>query len=118
MKISNGSSSFTFSNNNFLGVGPSFSNENAESSLHIKNENSNIILQNTVKETLGNNKAISKINFKNFNSTDLCEIKGAYNTSYESRSPKFENLVRWYKFDETRGNNYAEDNSKYNNYHN
>ena len=40
---------------------------------------------------------------KDFNSNDLCEIKGSYTTNYETRSPQFENLVRWYKFDETRG---------------
>ena len=122
MKISNGSSSFIFTNNSFLGIGNSFNTSSSttslltypESAIHIKNDNSNIILQNSVKEILGNGKSKSKINFKDFNSNDLCEIKGSYTTNYETRSPQFENLVRWYKFDEIRGNNYAIDNSKYN----
>ena len=111
MKIWNGTSLLNFSNNGFLGIGSSLINP--ESSLHIKNQSSNIILQNT-ETTLGDGKCNSKIIFKDSNSNDLVQIKGAYTTSYETRNPKFENLIRWFKFDDLSGSNTAKDNSQYN----
>ena len=111
MKVWNGTSLLNFSNNGFLGIGSSLINP--ESSLHIKNQSSNIILQNT-ETTLGDGKCNSKIIFKDSNSNDLVQIKGAYTTSYETRNPKFENLIRWFKFDDLRGSNTAKDSSQYN----
>ena len=109
MKVWNGISSTVITNQGSLGLGTS----KPDSSIHIKNDNPGIILQNTVNQ-LGPNLASSKILFKDYDGNDLSEIKSSYTTSYETRNPQFNNLVRWFKFNELSGSNFAEDSSKNN----
>ncbi len=109
VKIWNGTSTTVVTNYGSVGLGT----EKPEASIHIQNETPSILLQNT-NDILGSNLASSKIQFKDYNGEGLAEIKGCYTSSYDTRNPQFNNLVRWFKFNETYGSNIAIDSSRNN----
>jgi hypothetical protein len=108
MKVWNGNGSMNFTNYGSLGLGIT----TPEGSIHVKNDDPSIILQNT-NPSIGPGLGSSSIFFRDANNTNFLEIKGAYTTSYESRNPQFNNLVRWFKFNETRGDTFVLDSAKY-----
>ncbi len=109
IKVENGYANLDFTNQGFLGIGTS----TPESLIHIKGEKSEIALQNS-STSIGNGLGTNKIIFKNSENIKLAEVVGCYSTSYESRNPLSDNLVRWFKLDDISGSNYASDSSKNN----
>lgn len=108
MKVWNGNGSMNFTNYGSLGLGIM----NPEGSIHLKNDDPSIILQNT-NPSIGQGLGSSSIFFRDANNINFLEIKGAYTTSYESRNPQFNNLIRWFKFNETYGSTSVLDSAKY-----
>ncbi len=109
IKVWNGNSTMVVTNYGSIGLGT----ETPQASLDIQSETPSITLQN-MNNILGANLGSSKIEFKNYNGDGLVEIKSCYTTSYDTRNPQFNNLVRWFKFNETYGSNFATDSSKNN----
>jgi hypothetical protein len=109
LKAVNGYGNLDFTNQGFLGIGTS----TPESLIHIKGETSEITLQNS-SSSIGNGLGANKVIFKNSEDVKLAEIVGCYSTSYESRNPLGNNLIRWFKLDDISGSNYASDSSKNN----
>jgi hypothetical protein len=109
MKIVNGHGNLDFTNQGFLGIGTS----EPESLIHIKGETPVLTLQNS-SNSIGNGLGANKVIFKNSSDIKLAEILGCYSTSYESRNPLSNNLIRWFKLDDTNGSNYANDSSRNN----
>jgi hypothetical protein len=111
MKIWNQNGNLNFTNQGLLGIGTS--DDSPNSLLHLKGSNPDITLQST-DTTIGNSSANSKIIFKDSYHNKLAEIIGCYTTSYQSRNPKFSNLIRWFQFDSSNGSNFISDSSKSN----
>jgi hypothetical protein len=112
LKIANGYGTLDFTNHGFLGIGTSTPN----SLFHIKGMNADppeLTLQNN-SNMLGDGLGASKIVFKDSSDIKLAEIVGCYTTSYESRNPLSNNLIRWFKLDDVKGSNYVSDSSKNN----
>jgi hypothetical protein len=98
MKVWNGTSSLNLMNYGYLGLGI----ETPESILHINSDTPKVILQNS-NDLIGSGLGSSSLIFRDANNNDFVEIKGCYATSYETRNPRFEDLNRWFKFDESGG---------------
>ena len=111
MKVWNQNGNMNFTNQGMLGIGTD--NNSPDSLLHLKSSNPDITLQST-DSTIGNSNANSKIIFKDSYNNKLAEIVGCYTTSYQSRNPKFSNLIRWFQFDESDGSNFISDSSQSN----
>ncbi len=112
LKVVNGYGSLDFTNQGFLGIGTA----TPDSLFHIKGVNDDppeLTLQNN-SNSVGNGEGASKVVFKDSVDVKLAEIVGCYSTSYESRNPLSNNLIRWFKLDDIKGSNYASDSSKYN----
>ncbi len=113
MKVSNNNGTMTFTNQGFLGITTTSNATHPDTLLHLSGQNPDITLKST-DPTIGNNYANSKIIFKNDEDVKLAEIVGCYSTSYQSRNPKFEYLLRWFQFDDASGENFVADSSQSN----
>lgn len=99
ISIYNGMANLTLTQPGFLGIGTS----QPLDKLHIitSDTSSNIILQNTNThiQTVG---GLNNFKFKD-GSYDLAIIKSGYSNNYQALNPAFDNLIAYYKFDETAG---------------
>jgi hypothetical protein len=122
LNLEDGNSNFTFNHNNQLGIGTT----NPESSLHVKtklNDNSNddppnpaiIILQNTSQHVI-TNQDLQTIQFRDGSNNILNKIQSINSLRYDDLYPQPNNLIGFYKFDETQGSQ-VKDYSIYNTNH-
>jgi hypothetical protein len=109
LNLEDGNSNFTFNHNNQLGIGTT----NPDSSLHVKtklNDNSNddppnpaiIILQNTSQHVI-TNQDLQTIQFRDGSHHILNKIQSINSLRYDDLYPQPNNLIGFYKFDETQG---------------
>ena len=110
LNLEDGNSNFSFNHKNQCGVGTNLPNGN----LHIQSQNTteyndpvnttSVILQNTSKHIITNsNTGMHNIIFKNGDSNVLNIIKSSNSLRYDDLYPLPENLIGFYKFDETQG---------------
>lgn len=122
LNLEDGNSNFIFNHNNQLGIGTT----NPESSLHLKtklNNNSNddptnpaiIILQNTSQHVI-TNQDLQTIQFRDGSNNILNKIQSINSLRYDDLYPQPNNLIGFYKFDETQGSQ-VKDYSLYNTNH-
>ena len=93
-----------------------------DASLHIKSIASNnkrntdvasIILQNS-SSLINNEDDTHRISFKDGAGTELARLKVKHSENYQDLHPKFDNLVTYFKFDETPGNFMSRDSGVFN----
>ena len=122
LNLEDGNSNFIFNHNSQLGIGTN----NPESSLHIKtklNKNSNddpsnpaiIKLQNTSQHVI-TNQDLQTIQFVDGSNNILNKIQSINSLRYDDLYPQPNNLIGFYKFDETTGTQ-VKDYSIYNTNH-
>lgn len=94
----NGSTDWTIGNSGDMGLGIAV----PTTQLHMKSTSPYMTLQNS-NTTKGDGLSDSKIMMTDGNSVQLAEIKACYSTLTETPYPASDNLVLWYKFEETSG---------------
>lgn len=108
LKVEDGYSTMVLDHNGKLGLGTAA----PASTLHIKsneptnydnyNDVSGLTIQNTATHRITNEDQ-QRIQFMDGGSVVLGQIKGSYSMSYDDFNPVADNLVGFYKFDETSG---------------
>lgn len=98
MRAGNGSTDWSITNSGDMGLGV----VSPSTQMHIKGTSPYLTLQSTKTEK-GDALADSKIIMSDGDGYQLAEIKACYSKYYESPYPASQNLVMWYKFEETSG---------------
>lgn len=101
LSLEDGTSNFIFNHNSQCGIGTN----NPECNLHIKNvqaKMTQMILENTNNHVI-TSRDLHNITFKNGNGDVLNYIKSGNTSRYNDLYPLPENLIGFYKFDETEG---------------
>ena len=108
IKIFNEDSSFSISQEGKLGIGTSSPTE----LLHLKNsdtiDTSNLLFQHNHSNIKTNN-LIGNIKYQNSNGEELSVLKGGYSNSYQSLNPDSDNLIAYFKLDDSLRSQTAED---------
>ena len=109
LNLEDGNSNFIFNHNNQFGIGTSF----PDSSLHVKTKLNNnaisdpanpsiITLQNTSQHVI-TNQDLQTIQFRDGSNTVLNKIQSVNSLRYDDLYPQPDNLLGFYKFDDTEG---------------
>lgn len=120
LHINNNTAEFVVSHDGKMGIGTNEPN----GTLHIKSQTelnpnnkndelTHINIQNT-RTGINNENDFQRISFLDGNDTELARIKVKYSDAYQDLNPKSENLVGYFKFDETPGSFFANNSGLYN----
>ena len=119
LKVEDGYTKLVLDHDGKLGIGTN----SPLSTLHIKsneptnyndyNDTSSLIIQNTATHRITNDDQ-QRIQFMDGGSTVLGQIKGSYSLSHDDFMPLGDNLVGYYKFDESSGSRVVDSSSSSN----
>tara|TARA_A100001015_G_scaffold115729_1_gene128501 strand:- start:640 stop:6105 length:5466 start_codon:yes stop_codon:yes gene_type:complete len=109
LHINNNNSDFVINNSGKLGLGTT----NPSEQLHSVSSNNNNVAIEVSKTNLDTSK-FTNINFIGKDSVILGQISSNNTRNYQKLTPKYDNLLAYYKFDEENGSNFAYDSTKNN----